>query len=191
MRKAGILEDPYEGDQPYIFISYSHIDRPEVIKIIRLLQGKRYRVWYDEGIDPGTEWDENIAEHIEKCEFFLAMISANYINSLNCKDEIKYARDLGKSQTLVYLEETQLPGAMRMRMGRLQAVYKSGYDSEKAFIRKLLEAKGIEQCYEKEDEILKWMREEFHLERLINNLADIENQRMTCSKMTGDRYVLH
>lgn len=110
MRKAGILEDPYEGDQPYIFISYSHIDRPEVIKIIRLLQGKRYRVWYDEGIDPGTEWDENIAEHIEKCEFFLAMISANYINSLNCKDEIKYARDLGKSQTLVYLEETQLPG---------------------------------------------------------------------------------
>ena len=38
MRKAGILEDPYEGDQPYIFISYSHIDRPEVIKIIRLLQ---------------------------------------------------------------------------------------------------------------------------------------------------------
>lgn len=39
MRKAGILEDPYEGDQPYIFISYSHIDRPEVIKIIRLLQG--------------------------------------------------------------------------------------------------------------------------------------------------------
>lgn len=33
MRKAGILEDPYEGDQPYIFISYSHIDRPEVIKI--------------------------------------------------------------------------------------------------------------------------------------------------------------
>ena len=174
MRKAGILEDPYEGDQPYIFISYSHIDRLEVIKIIRLLQGKRYRVWYDEGIDPGTEWDENIAEHIEKCEFFLAMISANYINSLNCKDEIKYARDLGKSQTLVYLEETQLPGAMRMRMGRLQAVYKSGYDSEKAFIRKLLEAKGIEQCYEKEDEILKWMREEFHLEELINNLADIE-----------------
>lgn len=37
-----------------------------------------------------------------------------------------------------------------------------------------MEAKGIEQCYEKEDEILKWMREEFHLEELINNLADIE-----------------
>ena len=174
MRKAGILEDPYEGDQPYIFISYSHIDQPEVIKIIRLLQEMRYRVWYDAGIDPGTEWDENIAEHIEQCAFFLAMISTNYINSLNCKDEIKYARDLGKSQILVYLEETQLPGAMRMRMGRLQAVYKSGYDSEEAFIRKLLEAKGIEQCYEKEDEILKWMREEFHLEELINNLTDTE-----------------
>ena len=37
-----------------------------------------------------------------------------------------------------------------------------------------MEAKGIEQCYEKEGEILKWMREEFHLEELINNLADIE-----------------
>ena len=62
---------------------------------------------------------------------------------------------------------------MRMRMGRLQAVYKSGYDSEKAFIRKLLEAKGIEQCYEKKMKFWNgW--EKNYLEELINNLADIE-----------------
>ena len=42
---------PYSGSEPYIFVSYSHMDKDRVFGIIRLLQGRGYRVWFDEGID--------------------------------------------------------------------------------------------------------------------------------------------
>ena len=65
---AGKPDKPYEGKEPYIFISYSHKDMSKVFRIIRRLQDEGYRVWYDEGIDPATEWDENIAQHIADFE---------------------------------------------------------------------------------------------------------------------------
>ena len=157
--------------KPYIFISYSHKDRDEAVKVIRLLQRNRYRVWYDEGIDPGTEWDDNIAGHINQCEYFLVLISPNSVTSSNCKDEIKYAMDLDKPRALVYLTDTQLPAAMQMRLGRLQAVYKYKYNSEDTFIQKLLEAKGIEACCEEEDKILDWMKEKFDLNGIVNGIV--------------------
>ena len=65
---------PYRGDQPYIFISYSHKDSRKVWPVIEQMQADGYRVWYDEGIDPGTEWDENIAAHVTGCDYFIAFI---------------------------------------------------------------------------------------------------------------------
>ncbi len=66
---------PYKGDRPYIFISYAHKNSDEALAIIHTLQVRGYRVWYDEGIDPGAEWDENIAAHVRKCYLFIALIS--------------------------------------------------------------------------------------------------------------------
>ena len=55
---------PYSGTEGFIFISYSHRDSVQAMEIIARLMENGFRVWYDEGIDPGSEWDENIAEHI-------------------------------------------------------------------------------------------------------------------------------
>ena len=90
------------------------------------MQADGYRVWYDEGIDPGTEWDENIAAHVTGCDYFIAFISKNYINSENCKDELNFSRDLGKKQLLIYLEDTDLPDSMDLRFGRCQSISKNG-----------------------------------------------------------------
>ena len=49
---------PYEGKEPYIFISYAHRDSDRVFPIIRRLQEDFCRVWYDDGIDPGTEFED-------------------------------------------------------------------------------------------------------------------------------------
>ena len=122
-RPAEILK-PYKGDQPYIFISYAHKDRNSVIPVIRSMTEDGYRIWYDEGIDPGTEWDENIASHVKNCRMFIAMMSDNYLASTNCRDELNYARDLEKDRVLVYLSDVQLEGGMRMRLSRLQNIHK-------------------------------------------------------------------
>ena len=115
---------PYKGTEPYIFISYSHINQLQALKIVERLQKEGYRVWYDEGIDPGTEWDDNIAEHVLACGYFVALISENYLASENCKDELNLAREENKQRLLVYLEDVTLPAGMRMRLNRLQAIHK-------------------------------------------------------------------
>lgn len=89
---------PYRGNKPYIFISYSHKDKGLILPILDSMLFDNYRVWFDEGIAPGTEWDQNIAAHIEKSDYFIAFISNNYISSENCKDELNYARDLNKNE---------------------------------------------------------------------------------------------
>ena len=137
---------PYKGELPYIFISYSHRNMEEAISIIELLQKDNFRVWYDEGIDPGSEWDENIASHVENCGYFIALLSNEYLESSNCKDELNYARELEKPRLLIYLKDVQLPGGMRMRLSRLQAIHKYKYNSEDLFVKKLEEADGLEQC---------------------------------------------
>lgn len=131
---------------PYIFVSYSHKDSNFTISIINRLKKEGYHVWYDDGIDPGTEWDENIANHIENCSYFVAVISNNYLQSDNCKDELNYSRDLNKNRLLVYIEECTLPSGMAMRLNRLQSIHKYKYKAEEDFYKKLFTANNINIC---------------------------------------------
>ena len=106
----------YKGSEPYIFVSYSHRDSETVMEIIQNMIDAGYRIWYDEGIDPGTAWDENIANHIETAGFFLAFVSPGYVGSDNCRDELNFSRDLKMPQLMVYLAETKLTPGMKMRI---------------------------------------------------------------------------
>ena len=139
------MVDAYRGTETYIFISYSHKDSREVHKIIERMSSDGYRIWFDDGIDPGTEWDETIAKHIKECEYFIAFISENYLESDNCKDELNYARDKSKKRILIYLENVVLPDGMAMRLNRLQYVSKYNYADEEKFYEKLYSSDGISE----------------------------------------------
>ena len=134
-------------NMPYIFISYSHLDSDLVLPIVNRLSAEGYNLWYDIGIEAGSEWDENIARHIGKCNYFIALVSENYISSKNCKDELNYSRDLDKEQFLIYLEDVELPAGMAMRMNRIQAIYWNKYepDNVEAAYQKIFTAVGIER----------------------------------------------
>ena len=118
--------------QPYIFISYAHADSERVFPIITALQERGYRVWYDAGIEAGTEWPEYIAEHLDGCAAFLAFISEGSMNSHNCRREINFAIELGKDPLVVYLEYVELSLGMRMQLGSLQAMYRTRHDSDES-----------------------------------------------------------
>ena len=130
---------------PFIFISYSHRDSAKVCPIIERLRAEGFNVWYDDGIEPGSEWDENIAEHITGCSYFIAFISGNYMNSHNCKDELNYSRDLDKERLLIYLEDVSLTSGMAMRMNRNQAIYWLKFPDVEQAYQKLFKAVGIEK----------------------------------------------
>lgn len=136
----------YSGDKSYAFVSYAHADKREVLPIISHVIHSGYRIWYDDGIDPGTDWDDNIARHVQECSFFIAFISRNYIESDNCRDELNFARDLKKERLLIYLEDVELPIGMAMRLNRLQAIYWYTYKDKQQLYEKLFGTSHFELC---------------------------------------------
>lgn len=135
----------FDESKPYIFISYAHKDSEKVYYILQRLANAHFNIWYDRGIEANTDWDENIANHISECSYFISFMSGNYMGSSNCKDELNYARDLEKEILLVYLEDVTLPPGMAMRMNRSQAVIWNEMDdlyTDEDF-QKLINANGI------------------------------------------------
>ena len=82
---------PYEGNEPYIFVSYSHKDSERVLPILNAMNAAGYRVWYDEGIPWTSEWPAVIAKHIRNCAVFLAFHSSVSMKSKYCDLEIEFA----------------------------------------------------------------------------------------------------
>ncbi len=81
----------YEGKKEYIFVSYAHKDSEIVLPIIEQLYEKKYRVWYDEGIAPGSEWPQNIADHLNAAAAVIIFVSQNSLDSPNCQNEVSRA----------------------------------------------------------------------------------------------------
>ncbi len=136
----------YEGKEPYIFISYAHKDSDTVLPIIRKFQDEGYRIWYDAGIEAGTEWPEYIAEHIKECACFVCFISQSALDSHNCRREINYAIKLKKNILTAYLEDTELTDGMEMQLDILQAIFKSRHDSDESFVDELLRSALLKAC---------------------------------------------
>ncbi len=114
----------YRGNEPYIFISYSHADSELVFAEIKRLNELGYHVWYDEGISPGNEWTEEIAGALEHCALFLVMFTPNSVTSDNVQNEIDFALDDKKPCIGVYLKDATLMGRTRLRFGMKQAIKK-------------------------------------------------------------------
>ena len=135
---------PYEGTQPYIFVSYAHKNDAAVLEIIGTLQSRGFRVWYDEGIEAGSEWPESIASHLERAQLVLAFLSQAYLQSDNCRKEMHYALTKKKPVINVYLEQTELSPGMEMQIGNLFALMKYTYPSEEYFYDKLFSAELLD-----------------------------------------------
>lgn len=133
------------SEEPFVFISYAHKDMAQALSIISMLQQANVTLWYDKGIDPGSEWDDNIAEHISACGCMICVVSRNYLASDNCKDELKYARDLQKEILIVYIEECTLPSGIALRINRKQAIMKHRYAQEDDFRAELLHANVLKK----------------------------------------------
>lgn len=116
--------DAYEGDKPYIFISYAHKDRELVFPEIKKFHDEGYPIWYDDGITPGQEWDDEIGTFLMNCSLLVIFISENSMNSTNVKDEIKLALDKNINVVPIYLEKTELPPGLELRLSNKHAIFK-------------------------------------------------------------------
>ena len=138
--------EAYTGTENYIFVSYAHKDSDKVYPILKKLNRRGYRVWYDEGIAPGSEWSENIALHLNKCAIVLAFVTPNFMASVNCRREINFALSKQKPFLSVVLEPTEMPLGMELQLSAQQSVLRYNYATEEQFIEKICACPEMDNC---------------------------------------------
>ena len=139
---ADVIRACANKEKPYSFISYSHADAEVVYPILEQLCGNGYRIWFDQHIEGGTKWAENIHEWLtnENCVKFIILISRNSVESEYVEDEVNLARKYKKSCLVIYLEEISLSGTLELLLDRWQSI--SWYEKpDDTFLRMLM--KGI------------------------------------------------
>ena len=148
-RTAGPV--PYKGNAPYVFVSYAHKNIDSVFPLLRILQQAGYRIWFDEGIDPGTEWAENIAGHLGSASALIACLSPEYLKSTNCCDELFYARTQNLPILLIFLQPMKLEDGNEMLYRRYASVDSDFLSDEKRFLEAVEQAGVLLICRDPEE----------------------------------------
>jgi formylglycine-generating enzyme required for sulfatase activity/pimeloyl-ACP methyl ester carboxylesterase len=112
----------YRGSEPFAFIAYSHQDTKAVFDELRWMANQGFRAFYDDGIHPGHRWREEIADAIDDAALFVFFVTSRSVSSDDCIRELNYAVDQGRPILAVHLEQTDLPGGVRLTMSDRQAI---------------------------------------------------------------------
>lgn len=111
---------PYNGIEPYIFVSYAHVDREKVYSILHMLQRNAFRIWYDDGITWGVNWSKMIKDKIKNAECVILFSSQDASNSEYVQDEIIEAWTNGKKIYTVQLDNASFPPSFEKRLSEHQ-----------------------------------------------------------------------
>lgn len=137
---------PYEGNAPFLFFSYCHEDASLAYPMIERLILEGYRVWFDNGVHPGDEWPDVVAEHLNRSSAFVAAISRASSASHNCRNEMSFAVSCNKPMLSVILESFEMPLGMKLQLGTSLYLHYHEYDQDAAFYHKLMEAPCLNAC---------------------------------------------
>jgi TolB-like protein len=132
-------EPSYAGDQPFLFVSYAHADSELVYPEMRWLQEAGFRLWYDEGIHVGSVWRKAIADALTATAGMLFVATKSSVESDHCLKELSFALDEGKPVFVVQLDDTKLPGLLRLSLADRQMLNRASFD-EATYRAKLTQA---------------------------------------------------
>lgn len=133
----------YRGNKPYIFTSYAHADSAKVFAELVKFHGQGYPIWYDEGIEAGNKWGDEIANAISNCSLFIVFLTPQSAKSENVQDEIDFAISENRKVLPIHLEKTELTGGLKMKLQRVQAILRYAV-SDDEYCRKYTSA--FEAC---------------------------------------------
>ena len=106
--------EAYSGNEPFLFISYSHRDCEQVYPILDMLHDKKYRIWYDESCENGNDFRQELRDKIHDCTALILFVSKNSMASPFCGMEIIVAREYNKKLHPIYLDNVQVPPAFEI-----------------------------------------------------------------------------
>lgn len=116
---------PCEGSEPFLFVSYAHEDAAMVFEDLKPLHDAGYRIWFDDGIHPGEDWIEALANHINQSALVLFFASVASAASKHCRRELHFSIDSDKPIVVVQLDNEPLPSALKFVLGHQQAILRT------------------------------------------------------------------
>ena len=105
-------------------MSYAHGDSNAVFQELVWLKESGFNIWYDEGIEVGSEWREELGQAIKDASLFLYFVTSNAAESENCRKELNFADDQNVPVISVYLEQTELTVGLKLTLSDRQAILK-------------------------------------------------------------------
>lgn len=130
-------KEPYEGNLPYAFVSYSHLDSDSVLEIICRLQDENIRIWYDKGIPPAIDYNDYIARKIKDSGTVILFVTPNSMRSEYVRREINFSSKYYKDILPIYLSEAELTPGMELTIGSNEDIRRYAMSKED-FERKLI-----------------------------------------------------
>jgi TolB-like protein len=129
----------YQGDEPYVFVCYAHEDAVHVYPEIQRLHEGGVRIWYDEGISPGTRWSEELARQLSQASLVLFFCTPQSVKSTHCQTEIDFAIDQRRPLLVIQEGHVDLPLGLRFQLAGKQSILKHEL-SAKQYADKLIAA---------------------------------------------------
>ena len=143
--------ESYFGEEPYVFVSYSHADKAMVYETMRFFRDAGVNLWYDEGIPPAGEWVEEIANAIKNSRLFLVFVTSKSVGSQFVRCEVGYALSEDKEILTVFLENTKLPSGLSLCLQQFQSISSSERNWRHKAIKTMLSKLETHHYFELED----------------------------------------
>lgn len=134
--------------KPYLFVSYSHSDSL-AIDDMALLKARGLSIWYDERLNAGANWRDQLATTIEQSSGLIFFASAGSLASQYCKEEIDYALRQDLPVLTVYSEAVELSPGLNMALGSRQAILRQGLDRDDYLNQLVFAAEGMVRPFDR------------------------------------------
>lgn len=142
---------PYNGESPYLFISYSHKeeDKSLVYPLIECLAQEGFRVWFDQGIEATSEWASEVSTHLTESTACIFCLSQNFFASDNCRDELFLAKNEKISRVSLFLKSgLHLDKEMVLGLVRQQQLFLENYKNVHELVMQLKKDRRLQPCLE-------------------------------------------
>ena len=139
--------ESYSGSKPYAFVSYAHADKVDDYNAIRHFHDAKLNLWYDDGIPPAEEWQNEIAQKIMGSDMFAVFLSPRACASSHVNREIQFALSENKPILPVFLEEITLTPSLKLCLQQFQSCfyYKIGWQKKAIEVMRKVLAKAESQ----------------------------------------------
>lgn len=142
-------QNVYQGNLPHIYVGFSYRDEQQAQAIIQGLQQRGYRVFFDQGIQAGSDWSCPVIRHLNNCTVFLPVLTRNFMRSQNCVQELHYALAQGLPILPIYLEDLTSENCWEMPLNKLTSLWYTASQDDSSFWKAICSSEILNPCLNK------------------------------------------